>query len=145
MLQAAIEKCPGDLWADPKDTNKFWHIAYHALFYTHLYLSPSQDEFSAWSKHREEYNSMEPLPQTRQAYSQAEILEYLQLVQEQVEKQIDLLDLDEESGFSWLEMNKTELLLYNLRHLQHHVGELCERLGSSAKIDVPWVGMKAGF
>ena len=39
-------------------------------------------------------------------------------------------------------MGKLELQIYNLRHLQQHTGELMERLGSRAGIDVDWVGMK---
>jgi predicted kinase len=40
-LKQAIEKCPDALWNDPADKNRFWHVAYHALFYTHLYLQPT--------------------------------------------------------------------------------------------------------
>ncbi|MCB9122287.1 MAG: hypothetical protein H6640_21400 [Caldilineaceae bacterium] len=52
-------------------------------------------------------------------------------------------DLSAPSGFDWLPMNKLELQIYSMRHLQQHAGELMERLGSRAGIDVPWVGMKA--
>ena len=51
MLNQAIVQCPEDLWVDTKFTNQFWQIAYHALFYTHLYLQPSEDDFIPWEKH----------------------------------------------------------------------------------------------
>ena len=51
------------------------------------------------------------------------------------------MNLEAESGFDWLAFNKLELQFYNIRHLQQHVGELCERLGMG-KVDVDWVGMK---
>ncbi len=54
---------------------------------------------------------------------------------------VPALDLAGASGFDWLPMNKLELQFYNIRHLQLHTGELCERLGTEAKIDVAWVGM----
>ncbi|MEZ4615730.1 MAG: hypothetical protein R2867_09495 [Caldilineaceae bacterium] len=38
MLEQSVIRCPDALWDDPNDKTKFWHIAYHALFYTHLYL-----------------------------------------------------------------------------------------------------------
>jgi hypothetical protein len=41
MLKEAISKCPEKLWNNPEDKTKFWHLAYHALFYTHLYLQES--------------------------------------------------------------------------------------------------------
>ncbi len=42
MLKHAIGKCPDAMWNDPSDKNKFWHVAYHELFYMHLYLQPTE-------------------------------------------------------------------------------------------------------
>lgn len=55
MLRQAIVKCPESLWHDRGYNNMFWHIAYHALFYTHLYLQASEEDFVPWAKHRGEY------------------------------------------------------------------------------------------
>ncbi len=141
MLKQAILKCPDSLWADRQYKNEFWQVAYHALFYTHLYLQPSGEVFVAWSKHKPDYNDM---GQVREPYSRLEILEYLELCQKQVDQQMaSLADLEAPSGFSWLPFNKLELQIYNLRHLQQHLGELCERLGVSSDIDVNWVGSKS--
>ena len=38
MLRQTIERCPEDLWLDETPENAFWHVAYHALFYGHLFL-----------------------------------------------------------------------------------------------------------
>ncbi len=38
-------------------------------------------------------------------------------------------------------MSKAELQIYTIRHLQQHIGELMERLGSRAEVDVDWAGM----
>ncbi len=73
MLKQAIEKCPDTLWNDPADKNRFWHVAYHALFYTHLYLQPTEQDFRPWAKHRKAHD----LAQTADPYSKAEVLEYL--------------------------------------------------------------------
>ena len=51
MLAQAITQCPAQLWAYSIDQNQFWHVAYHALFYTHLYLQPTEDDFRPWEKH----------------------------------------------------------------------------------------------
>ncbi len=61
MLSQAVEKCPGSMWNDPFHKNKFWHIAYHALFYTDLYLHPSGDEFVVWDKHRDNHEFLGPV------------------------------------------------------------------------------------
>lgn len=144
MLKEAIIKCPESLWDEPEARNKFWHVSYHALFYTHLYLQKSEAHFKPWPKHREDYESMEPLPDPpgREPYSKAEILDYLQFCQQEVETAVAALDLEQESGFYWLPFNKLELQLYNIRHVQQHAGELSERLGTQANIEVDWVGQK---
>jgi hypothetical protein len=148
MLKQAILKCPEALWDDPRDKNRFWHIAYHALFYTHLYLQVSESKFTPWSKHREHYQVLGALPEPPHAplgvgaaYSQAEVLAYLEVCQEQVKEKVAALDLDAtDSGFHWLPFGKLELQLYNLRHLGQHIGELMDRLGTRAAIEVDWVG-----
>jgi hypothetical protein len=62
MLKQAVSKCPDSLWNAPEDRNKFWHVTYHALFYTHLYLQNAEKDFKAWENHRDEYQFMGPMP-----------------------------------------------------------------------------------
>lgn len=149
MLRQAIVQCPEAAWDDRSYRNRFWHVAYHALFYTHLYAQPSEEDFIPWSRHLEEANFMgavpwppHHVPQIDEPYGKAELLEYLALVQGQVEERTATLDLQRvDSGFYWIPLSKFELQLYNLRHLQLHTGELCERLGT-AGVDVDWVGTR---
>jgi hypothetical protein len=142
MLKQAIGLCPDEIWADSEPKNKFWHIAYHALFYAHFYLHPTADDFVPWEKHRDEVTSLKPSDDasTVQPYSQAEMLEYLAFCEQQVREKVATSDLAAESGFHWLPFNTLEKHLYNIRHVQLHTGELCERLGQ-AGIDVGWVGL----
>jgi hypothetical protein len=102
-------------------------------------LQPSEKDFVPWARHRPEAKDM---GKRSQPYRKAEILEYLAICQEQVEKQVPLLAVDAPSGFEWLPFNKLETQFYNIRHIQHHTGELCERLGVSSDIGVHWVGTK---
>ncbi len=149
MMQQAVEKCPTALWNDPNDKEKFWHVAYHGLFYTHLYLQPTDADFKAWTKHREDYQFMgvipwdnNRLPKIGEPYSPAEILQYIDFLRHQIDQLVPTLDLAAPSGFAWIPMSKFELQIYSIRHLQQHAGELMERLGSRAGIEVEWVGMK---
>ena len=141
ILRKAIQGCPDEMWADPEPKNKFWHIAFHALFFTHFYLHTTQDGFVAWEKHRD-LASLSPSDVTEaiEPYSKADMLEYLAFCQEQVREKIGACDLEAESGFHWLPFNTLEKHIYNIRHTQLHIGELCERLGQ-AGIDIDWVGM----
>jgi hypothetical protein len=148
MLAQAVEKCPAPLWQEADAPAQFWQIAYHGLFYTHLYLQPTEADFTPWAKHRTDYQFMGPiawdnnrLPQIGEPYTKADILEYVAFCRQEVERQVATLHLNAPAGFAWLPMNKFELQLYNIRHLQQHAGELMERLGSRAGISVDWVGM----
>ncbi len=73
-------------------------------------------------------------------YSKQVIHKYLAFCQGQIKSQVPELDLESpESGFFRLPFNKLELQFYNIRHLQQHKGELNERLGTEAGIDIDWV------
>jgi hypothetical protein len=139
MLEKAIRQCPETLWIDTKPKNKFWHIAFHVLFYTHLYLQPTEEDFTPWEKQSGDIASLSEPPQVFKPYSQAEILEYLVFCQQQVQVQLAAADLDAESGFYWLPFKALEKHIYNIRHIQLHAGELCERMGKVG-IDIDWVG-----
>ncbi len=140
MLRQAIEKCPEALWTDASYQNPFWRLAYHTLIYTHFYLSPREEDFVPWDKFQKDLQLLgREIPGTR-IYSRAELLDFLTLVLDQVEIQVEALDLDTESGFDWLPFNKLELQFYNIRHIQQHTGELCERLGAHGEVEVAWVG-----
>lgn len=149
MLREAINKCPSPLWNSREPRNKFWHISYHVLFYTHLYLQDSENQFVPWSKHRNYYQFLGSLPWPPHAkpnigepYGKEEILEYVDVCQRQVEEKVSSLDLNAESGFPWLPFKKLELQLYNIRHIQHHTGALIDRLRTIENIGVDWVAMK---
>ncbi len=139
MLRHAITGCPEDLWDRAADRNRFWHVAYHALFYAHLYLQESPAAFTPWAKHRPHYERLELLPSDAEPYDKAAVLEYLALCQAQVADRVPQVQPDGESGFYWLPFTKFELQLYNIRHIQQHTGELMERLGTCAPVAVDWV------
>ena len=150
MLRQAVTRCPESLWDDPADKNRFWHVAYHALFYTHLYLQDKEEDFRPWSKFRKDHHFLGPLPrpphdlpQLGEPYTPEELLAYCTICEQQVRERVDALDLEAGSGFSWLPFGKLELQFYNIRHLQQHTGELMERLGARAGVEVDWVDSRA--
>jgi len=150
MLQQSVEKCPETVWFDEKPVNPYWQVAFHVLFYTHLYLQPSEDSFLQWSKHRGQSQFLgdrvpwppHGKPEIGEPYNQADILEYLTFCREEVAQQVDALDLAAESGFAWLPFNKLELQFYNIRHIMQHTGELSGRLFEHEGVEINWVGMQ---
>jgi hypothetical protein len=147
MLRDAIERCPDGAWDDGHFTNPFWHVAYHVLFYTDLYLHPDETSFKPWRGHRPDLNFMGTAPGNPprsvgpgEPLTRTELLEYWDVVDGRIDSALDSLDLDAAaSGFWWYDMPKLEHVLLNLRHLAHHTGQLAERVRSAGATGVGWV------
>ena len=136
MLAECVEKCPEDLWLAGEHPRTFWRIAFHATFFTHLYLGQNEAAFQPWPGQR-----ANRLPEGDDFYQRNEILDYIGFVDELIDPTVDRLDLDaDETGFSWYRnMSKLSHELMNLRHTQGHVGQLSELLMAKG-IDTDWVG-----
>ncbi|WP_024772746.1 hypothetical protein [Aquimarina macrocephali] len=149
MLKSAIEKCPNSLWTDKSYTNVFWQLSYHTLFYTDLYLSEKKELFQVWEKHKDNYENLgrigeygEKLPEIKTPYSKPEILLYHKKITKTLSNRVKKINFNSHSGFDWLNFNKVELQFYNLRHLQHHTGQLCERIRQNTEERVGWVRLE---
>jgi hypothetical protein len=151
MLRECIERCPEELWYDEGPANAFWQNAYHALYFAHLYLQRSADEFRPWEQEQSEVQHPDgiagpadpdsALPLIPRPYSPAEVLAYWKVCDEMVDAAVDSLDLlSAESGFSWYRIPKLEHQMVNLRHIQHHTAQLADRLRSSTNTGIRWVG-----
>jgi hypothetical protein len=136
MLKQAIVLCPPALWNVPGDKNKFWQVAYHAIYFTHEYLADSYETFTPWMKHREVYDFDHS--QTFEPYDKETILEYLAFCQQQVAERVPQLKLEEMEGHGD-DMTVLELQIYSIRHIMQHTGELMQRLGTLEK-EIDWVG-----
>jgi len=151
MLREAVERCPDELWTDRAPTNAFWQVAYHALYFTHLYLMPNEAAFQPWEGQQNEVQHPDGIagradPDSRyplipEPYSRPQVLAYLRVCDAMVDARVDALDLAQpDSGFSWYTMPKLEHQLVNLRHIQHHAAQLADRLRASEDVGVRWVG-----
>jgi hypothetical protein len=86
MLDECVAKCPDDLWTAGTEPRFFWRIAFHAVYFTHLYLGQNLAVYQPWPGRPEgclelwqEPWSMEPydLPQDIQPYTRQQIQEYI--------------------------------------------------------------------
>jgi len=50
MLRSTIGNCPEELWNRASDHNCTWALAYHGIYFAHLYLSPSEEAFEAFER-----------------------------------------------------------------------------------------------
>ena len=149
MLRGAVDACDGGLWTSADYHHPFWRVAYHALFFTDLYFSVSFERFKPWPKHVDELESLGPMihkdgkvPKEGPPYTQEDVVAYWEWTREKMESAVEDLDLEAESGFFWLPFSKLELQFYNIRHLQHHTGQLIERIRQNLDKEVGWVAMK---
>ena len=153
MLRSAIEACPDTLWDNRFEGSPFWHLAYHALFFIDFYLSYDEKTFQAMDFHLEnsqflpgdyrEFAGIVGTPDT--AFSKDRLLEYADHCLKKSEEAIDGLTDEralERCGFWWYQLNVGEFLLNNLRHAQHHAGQLALLLRRRAGIGVDWMGTK---
>ena len=123
MLQNAIEFCPAELWNNQR---KFWYNAYHCLFFLDYYLTLDPVGFLPPSPFTlSEFEDRMP----ERTYSQAELVAYLNFCREKCHKLINHMTNDMAHSH-WTNESKTmsypvlEILLYNMRHVQHHTAQL---------------------
>jgi hypothetical protein len=138
-LAATIRACPAALWhatlwdhPDEKpEFAQFWYRAYHTLFWLDLYLTGAEEGFLPPAPFELiEQDDEGPLPE--RAYTQAELLAYLDGCRERCRMTIAALTeetLQRRCQFSWGECSFLELLIYNLRHVQEHAAQLNLLLG----------------
>jgi len=147
MLRECVARCPDDLWSAvvDKPPRTFWRIAYHATFYSHFYLKQHHTDFTPWDKHIPHaimtfVDDGAELPPEGAVYTQSDVLEYIDFLNERVGGMIDGLDLlSSESGFPWYkDFPKLNHVLLTLRHLGVHVGQLQELLFAHG-IEPDWV------
>ena len=126
MLENAITACPENLWGDRSQQPEFWYLVYHTLFFLDLYLSDSEEGFAPPEPFTlSELDPAGVLPE--RIYSKEEMLSYLEHSRKKCQVKIEVLT-DEKARqnctFGWLESSILEMLLYNMRHIQHHAAQL---------------------
>jgi hypothetical protein len=141
MLDQAVTACPDDLWSDRSRRPEFWYLVYHTLFFLDLYLSGSVDGFAPPPPFTlDELDPAGVLPE--RPYTKEELRAYL--VHGRAKCHAAIEGLTEEKAqeicvFDWLEMSFGELLLYNMRHVQHHTAQLNLLLRQTVDAAPRWV------
>lgn len=126
MLRSAMNACPDDLWDDREQKPEFWYLVFHTLFWLDLYLSPSVGGFTPpapFTLDELDENGLMP----ERPYSKSELSAYFDHCRAKCATVIGSMS-DEQAqqrcGFPWLECTVGEMHAYNMRHVQHGVGQL---------------------
>jgi hypothetical protein len=126
MLENAILVCPDVIWGDRSQRPEFWYVVFHTLFFLDLYLSDSDAGFSPPAPFTlDEMDERGILPE--RVYSKEELQIYLTHCREKCRTTIAAMTeeiANKRCGFNWLDISVAEVFLYNIRHVQHHVGQL---------------------
>jgi len=125
-LKNAIEMCPESLWGDNSKQPPFWQMVHHTLFWLDYYLEQSRDNFAP----PEPFGLEELDPSGKQpekTYTKEELLAYL--AHGRIKCRDRIARLDDKTGsapyaFGKIDFTFGELLLYNMRHVQHHTAQL---------------------
>lgn len=149
-LNVVIARCPDAIWHEPVANWKFCQAAFHTVFFTDVYLQPSEDPVAlkAQAFHQShqaqfrDYEELEDRPQVH-TYDKSFVREYLLFVRQKAQDTIareSAQVLAGQSGFSWRKCSRAELHVYSIRHIQHHAAQLGLRLRQhSPDITIPWV------
>ena len=147
MLDNAIRACPDKPVGRSDGTAGSLVHAYHALFWLDLYLSGAVEGFAPPAPFNlDELDPAGLLPE--RVYTKAELQSYLDHCCEKLLTTLDTMT-DEKFAvrcrFGWGEVSFAELLLYNMRHVQDHAGQLNQILGHKTGSAPDWVtGAKRG-
>jgi hypothetical protein len=146
MMNQCVQACNPQNWEGKIANDTFRQVAYHSLFFTDLYLSPNEKTFTLRDFHHR--GGDERGPTASKGLTSEETLVYASICREKMIESLaaeTLHSLEGESGFSWRKISRGEMHIYNIRHLQHHVGQLSAYLRrvddtlKDAKA-LPWVG-----
>lgn len=138
MLENSIKACPDKLWSSD---SKFWYIGYHTLFFLDYYLSDDPDNFLPPQPFTlSEFNEDGEMPE--RVYSKEELLSYLGFCRKKCHDLIANLN-NESSAKRFINKYRnysiTEILIYNMRHVQHHAAQLNLLLRQNSDFVPDWV------
>jgi len=156
MLKNIIIICPDKIWQNEK---KIFYMTYHTIIFLDYYLTNPVMDFAPVlpytigdSNHLPAEAIDDVLP--NQFYSKEELLNYLSAIREKCKKLItvmpiekfgDRLITDEEITVHDLcpslvtDYSLIEIIFYNFRHIQHHIGQLNLLLRQKANIAAEWI------
>ena len=142
MLENAISACPEKLWDTPV---RFWYTAYHTIFFLDYYLCETPDNFIPPAPFSlSEFDANKSMPERN--YTQQELLVYLHFCRQQCKNKIASLT-EEKALDRWInskrDYSNIEILLYNMRHVQHHTAQLNLVLRQSGFTAPPWISRTA--
>ena len=140
-LDGAIRACPDGLWTAGERWHQPWYLAFHTIFWLDLYLSESDSEYQPPAPFT--LGELEPGVFPERSYTQRELLAWLDQCRDALAARLATIATDDGARrrcrLHWGEMEAAELLLYNLRHVQHHAAQINLLIRQAGGEPAPWV------
>ncbi|MBS1903945.1 MAG: DinB family protein [Bacteroidetes bacterium] len=150
MLKHSLAACPAQHWDAKVGHSTIRQDAYHALFWCSYYLTRHEDQYQPSEYHKRGGNELEPVIST--GLEKEDTLRFIEDTHDRIVRTI----ADETEGsmsgdcgfpsiFRNSPLSRLELHVYNIRHLQHHVGQInitLRHISDAEGLDLklPWVG-----
>ena len=147
-LALCAQRCPESHWNARIAKYPFSQVVFHTLFFADYYLGDDPESFIQQRFHVENpelFSDYEQLKdqEPQSVYSREQIELYGDFCRNKA-----AVTIGEESeeilcartGFPRRDFSRSELHLYNIRHIQHHAAQLILILRRDAKVDIPWIG-----
>jgi hypothetical protein len=138
MLKNAIVMWPDETW---ESKPKAFRMAFHTLFFLEFYFTNPPDNFKpTLAVVPEGDDDLAPA----RIYSKKEMLEYLEVCRAKCKREIYSFN-ENNLDRRWLqkrwnrEFNYYELMMYNMRHVQHHAAQLNMMLRNEINDSPDWV------
>jgi hypothetical protein len=146
MLENAVVACPDAVWSDESNEPPVWYLAYHTLFWLDYYLSaPSHDFHPPQPFTLAEMDPAGVMPE--RVYTKDELFEYLAHGRAKCRAVIDALTAEKaqaRAGYARPDLLGAELLLYNMRHVQHGAAQINQTLRRIVDDAPRWVAKAKG-
>jgi hypothetical protein len=143
MLEDGIRVCPEDLWSDNSKKPPVWCLVHHTLFWLDYYLTELIEGFAPPPPFGlEELDPAGKLPE--RVYSKEELLAYLEHGRNKCRNTILALEgekVHQDCGPKRPGLTNAEILLYNMRHVQHGAAQLNLILRQNIDDAGRWVGV----
>lgn len=149
MLIAVISECPDN---HIQENKRIYYLAFHSAVFLDYYLTIPPDGFSPVLPFTLVNNDERPKDSIGdlvpdKLYSKSEIIGYLESSRVKCKSLIDRLTDEEILNLRFTEGSEPgdmdysvfEILLYNLRHTQHHVGQLNLLIRQGLDKHMPWI------
>lgn len=156
MLGNCISLCPQPVW---ESNDRYFYLSYHCIVFLDYYLSRPVSSFASVLPYT--LADMQQLPKDAvddvlpsRRYSRSEMLHALATVRKKAKQSICSSEPDALTQ-PWIKENEIELhglcpglvthysvleiTLYNLRHLQHHIGQLNQLLRENKAAAAEWI------